>query len=206
MPTPEVVRVYQRWPSWVGEPSQLEAALTAFDALAQDSGDGGPTGAVSAATCVVDGVTERQGEWHTVLDQVDPTAVTKLTVAIAEPFRAPRGDLRIEFSRRHGVVLEANAEWFDHLERSDASLQRAIRSGVPRFAWLRSQIGGAVFMVAFAVLVEAAALLLFSSRDTVALVVAFPVGLLIAAGIWGLLGRRFPRFRIVGTSRQPRPT
>ena len=58
MQMPEVVRVYQRWPSWVGEPSPLEEALTAFDVLAQDASD-------------------------------DSQAVTKLTVAIAEPLRAP---------------------------------------------------------------------------------------------------------------------
>jgi hypothetical protein len=183
----------------------FEHALSTFDdavvgpATGGDPGGGLPNHSAAEATSRDAGRTgELGGDWRAVLEQVDLDRLVEFTVAVPPAYQADRGDLRLEFSRSHGVVLRAGRGHTDEIRRAVSALTPAIDPGVPRWSWLYTEIAEIVGAIIIGVVIELAWLGLsrhFSDPDVLDFL-PLPVGFLVALGALTLLRRWFPRFRV----------
>ena len=188
-------RLQHRWDCWFGDGATFERALTTFD----DAVAGSPAGTPSPATSVEQGRSEeRRGDWRAVLDQAEVERIVEFTVAVPEAARAERGDLRLEFSRSHGVVLRAGSGSADAIGGAVSALAPAVEAGVPSWSWVHSEIAELVAAIILGVIVELvwlAASHHFDDPDVLDFL-PLPVGILVAFGALTLLHRAFPRFRV----------
>ena len=114
-----------------------------------------------------------------------------------DPARAERGDLRLEFSRSHGVVLRAGSGSADAIGGAVSALAPAVEAGVPSWSWVHSELTELVAAIILGVIVELvwlAASHHFDDPDVLDFL-PLPVGILVAFGALTLLHRAFPRFR-----------
>jgi hypothetical protein len=172
----------------------FEQALAAFDESVA-----GTAPAAAPATGLERGRDEeRRGDWRTVLGQVEPEQLASFTVMVPEAARAERGDLRLEFSRSHGVVLLAGPGNAGEIERAVPPLSAAIAPGVPRWSWLLSEVAEVIAAVLIGVFVELAWLGLshhFDNPDVLDFL-PLPIGILAGFGVLTLLRPLLPRFRV----------
>jgi hypothetical protein len=189
-------RLQHRWDCWFGDRATFERALATFDeAVAGTTADSAP----GPATRLDHGrPQERRGDWRTLLAQSEVGQIAEFTVEVPEPERADRGDLRLEFSRSHGVVLRAGSGSADAITGAVSALAPAVEAGVPSWSWVHSEIAELVAAIILGVIVELvwlAASHHFDDPDILDFL-PLPAGILVAFGALTLLHRGFPRFRV----------
>ena len=187
-------RVQHRWACWYGDRTMFESALSRFD----DAVAGVAPGQAPAVGIERGRDGERRGDRRTVLEEVAPERLASLTVMVPEAVRDDRGDLRLQFSRSHGVVLDAGPGNADEIRGAVAAMKVAIAPGVPRWSWLMSEVAEIVAAIVIGVVVELLWLVLSDHLSNPDLLdfLPLPIGLLAAFGVLTLLRPLFPRFRV----------
>ena len=143
-------RLQHRWDCWYGDRAMFESALSRFD----DAVAGVAPGQAPAVGIERGRDGERRGDRRTVLEEVAPERLASLMVMVPEAVRDDRGDLRLQFSRSHGVVLDAGPGNADEIRGAVAAMKVAIAPGVPRWSWLMSEVAEIVAAIVIGVVVE----------------------------------------------------
>jgi hypothetical protein len=170
--------------------------LSTFDAQLVAPVDGSPA-AQATSTERGRGATHT-GTWVAVLDETDLEAVDRFSIEVPEAAREIHGDLRLEFSRSSGVVLRAGSAEPEQIRGALAALAPVVEPGVPRWAWVHSQVAELIAAVMFGVVVELLWLAVSRhlSDPDVRDFRPLPLGILVGFGVVALLHGRFPRFRV----------
>jgi len=189
-------RVQHRWACWYGDRAMFEDALTTFD----EAVAGVPQGAAPAVGVERGNNGERRGDRRTVLEAVTPERLASFTVMVPEAGRDDRGDLQLEFSRSHGVVLAAGPGHPNEIRRAVDTMASVIAPGVPSWSWLLTEVAEIVAAIVIGVVVELLWLALSDHLSNPDLLdfLPLPIGILVALGLLTLFRPLLPRFRVAG--------
>lgn len=183
---------------WFGDRAAFERVLAAFDDTVHmvDTAEAAPP--ADGAYLQQRSKTVRRGPWPELIQDVDLGTITEFAVTERESCSGP-GTLWLEFSARHGVILKASPDVTTRVAEVSVSLATALEPGVPKHAWLRSELLGGIVAIFLGVLFELAWLGLTGrfGGPTLPDFVAFPVGILVGLVLVYLVDRAWPRFHVI---------